>query len=125
VETLVEVHSGVRWLVLLALLAGAVVGIYRARTGAAWESGLFQIGVIALDVQVLIGIVIWIVDDAWSETFFYKIIHPGVMLVALAVAHVGLVLAKRRDDDRSNMLTGGSFILALVMITAAIPWDRL
>ena len=112
-------------MVLLALLAGAVVGIYRARTGAAWESGLFQIGVIALDVQVLIGIVIWIVDDAWSETFFYKIIHPGVMLVALAVAHVGLVLAKRRDDDRSNMLTGGSFILALVMITAAIPWDRL
>ena len=62
--------------------------------------------------------------DEW-ETFFYKIIHPGVMLVALAVAHVGLVLAKRRDDDRSNMLTGGSFILALVMITAAIPWDRL
>lgn len=124
-ETLVEVHSGVRWLVLLALLAGAVVGIYRARVGASWEPGVFQIGVIALDIQVLIGIVIWIIDDAWSETFFYKIIHPGFMLIALAVAHVGLVLAKRRNDDRSNMLAGGSFILALVLITAAIPWDRL
>lgn len=112
-------------MVLLALLAGAVVGIYRARAGAAWEPGFFQIGVIALDIQVLIGIVIWIVDDAWSETFFYKVIHPGFMLVALAVAHVGLEVAKRRNDGRSNMVAGGSFILALVLITAAIPWDRL
>ena len=125
------------------MLAAPFIGAVDVRS----KSGLAEIGLGILFVSMLMSaaqaaaqsrvnmvvawcllaplIVIWIIDDAWSETFFYKIIHPGFMLIALAVAHVGLVLAKRRNDDRSNMLAGGSFILALVLITAAIPWDRL
>ena len=124
-ETLVTVHSWVRWLVLIALLAGAAIGLYRYRTQRSWEPSLFQLGAMTVDIQVTIGIVIWIVDDGWSETFFYKILHPAFMLAALAIAHVGLALARRRDDVRSNLLAGGSFLVALVLVVMGIPWDRL
>ncbi len=124
-ETLVTVHSWLRWLVLLALLGSAVVGVYRYRARAEFEPSLFQLAVMTVDIQVAIGIVIWIVDDGWSETFFFKVLHPAFMLVALAVAHMGLVVAKRRNDERSYLLAGGSSLLALLLIVMGIPWDRL
>ncbi len=124
-ETLVTIHSWVRWLVLLALLAGAVTGIYRYRIRAGFEPSLFQIAAMTVDIQVAIGIVIWIVDDGWSETFFFKVLHPAFMLAALAVAHIGLAVGKRRNDVRSNVLAGGSSLLALVLVVMGIPWDRL
>jgi hypothetical protein len=125
VDTLVTIHSWVRWLVLAALLAAAILGIYRYRARARFEPSFFQLAVMTIDIQVTIGIVIWIVDDGWSETFFYKVLHPAFMLAALAIAHIGLAIAKRRDDLRSNLLAGGSALLALVLIVMGIPWERL
>ena len=124
-DVLVTVHSWVRWLVLLALLAGTILGIYRYRARAAFEPSLFQLAVMTVDIQVAIGIVIWIVDDGWSETFFFKVLHPAFMLVALAVAHIGLAVAKRRNDARSNLVAGGASLVALLLIVMGIPWDRL
>jgi hypothetical protein len=124
-ETLVTVHSWVRWLVLAALLAGAIIGLGRYRQRANWKSGLFQVGVMTVDVQVSIGVVIWIYDNTWSETFFFKVVHPSFMLTALAIAHLGMALARRRADVRSNLIAGGSFVVALALIIGAIPWDRL
>lgn len=124
-DVLVTVHSWVRWLVLLALLAGTILGIYRYRARVAFEPSLFQLAVMTVDIQVAIGIVIWIVDDGWSETFFFKVLHPAFMLVALAVAHIGLAVAKRRNDARSNLVAGGASLVALLLIVMGIPWDRL
>ena len=124
-DTLVTVHSWVRWLVLAALLAGATIGIYRSRARSDFEPSVFQIAAMTVDIQVAIGIIIWIFDDGWSETFFFKVLHPAFMLLALAVAHMGLALAKRRNDARSNLLAGASSLVALVLIVMGIPWDRL
>ena len=124
-ETLVTIHSWVRWLVLAAVSAAAVFGIYRYWARADFETGIYQLAAMTVDIQVTIGIVIWIVDDGWSETFFFKVLHPAFMLAALAVAHVGLALAKRRNDARSNLLAGSASLVALLLIVMGIPWDRL
>jgi hypothetical protein len=124
-ETLVTVHSWVRWLVLSALAGGAGLGLIRYRNKANWESSVFQLGVMTVDIQIAIGIVIWFERKGWNYSFFFKVLHPVSMLAALAVAHVGLAVAKRRSDARSYLLAGGAFVLTLVLIIGAIPWDRL
>lgn len=124
-QTLVTVHSWVRWLVLAALVLGAVIGLVRYRGNAKWRESIFQLGVMTVDIQVLIGIVIWIERKGWNYSFFFKILHPTSMLLAIVVAHLGLALAKRRNDVRSYLVVGGSFAIALVLIVGAIPWERL
>ena len=124
-ETLATVHSGIRWLVLAALLGGAVFGVLRYRSKSEWDPSFFQLAVMVVDIQVTIGIVIWLFDNGWSETFFFKILHPVFMLLALAIAHVGFAIAKKRNELRSWLVVAGSFAVSLVLIIAAIPWDRL
>lgn len=124
-DTLVTVHSWVRWLVLIALVGGAVVGLYRFRSKEKWAADIYQIGVMTVDIQVAIGLVIWIERKGWNYTFFFGVLHPTSMLLALVVAHLGLVMAKKRSDNRSYLVASGSFIVALVLIIGAIPWDRL
>ncbi len=68
VQTLVTVHSWVRWLVLLALVSGVVVSLLRYRSGAKWSESVFQLGVMTVDIQVVIGIVIWIESKGWNQS---------------------------------------------------------
>lgn len=124
-QTLVTVHSWVRWLVLLALATGVLVGALRYRNKEGWRESIFQLGVMTVDIQVAIGIVIWIERKGWNYTFFFSVLHPTFMILALAIAHVGLGLAKRRADARSYLFASGSFVAALVLVIGAIPWDRL
>ena len=124
-ETLVTVHSWTRWLVLLALVAGIVFGLVRYLSKTEWDPSFFQLAVMVVDIQVAIGIVIWIFDNGWSETFFFKVLHPVFMLLALGIAHMGFAIAKKRNQARSWLIVAGSFLASLVLIMGAIPWDRL
>ena len=124
-ETLVTVHSWTRWLVLVALVGGAAFAVVRYRSKTTWEPSVFQLAVMVVDIQVAIGIVIWVFDNGWSETFFFKVLHPAFMLLALGIAHGGFAVAKKRKDERSWLLVAGSFVVSLVLIVGAIPWDRL
>ena len=124
-ETLVTIHSWTRWLVLAALIAGILIGVERYRSKAEWKPSVYQLAVMVVDIQVTIGIVIWIFDDGWSETFFFKVIHPVFMLLALGIGHMGVAVAKKRDNVRSWLIASGSLVVALVLIIGAIPWDRL
>lgn len=125
-QTLVEVHSGIRWLVLVALLGGTVLGYVRYRTNAEWNPNWFQLAVMVVDIQVAIGLAIWFFYDGWRrEDAFYKVIHPAFMILALGVAHMGFAIAKKRKERRSWLIVAGSFVVSLVLIVGAIPWDRI
>ena len=124
-QQLVTIHSWTRWLVLLALVAGMVVGLQRYRGKSEWSPHYYQLMVMVVDVQVAIGVAIWVFYDGWKRGFFFSILHPVSMLLALTVAHVAFVIAKKRTEVRSWLLMGAASIVSLVLIVGAIPWDRL
>jgi small basic protein len=124
-QTLVTIHSWTRWLVLVALLAGIAVGVLRYRAGREWSPYIYQPVVMVVDIQVAIGAVIWSFYDGWNRGFFFAVLHPMTMLLALAVAHVGYAIANKRDDARSWLIAGGASLVSLALIIGAIPWDRL
>jgi len=124
VETLQDVHSWVRWLVLVAVVAAVVIALLRRSRVTTAGEGFPRVAVMVIDIQVLLGIALWVFNEGWNETFFFKVIHPIFMLAAAAVAHVGVVMGRRRPE-RADLATVAGFTAALVLIVAAIPWDRL
>lgn len=83
---LLETHSGLRWLVLAALIAMVVIGLARWNKDSSHHPVLVSVSSIMLDVQVLLGVIILIVNQTWDDLF-----HPVVMLIAASVFKIGKI----------------------------------
>ena len=141
-DALLILHSYFRWLVLLAGLVAV------AKMGAGWSKNLpwteadrrsTVLYTVALDVQLLLGVALYAVSplirDAVRDlaTAMHKpdvrpfvADHPAAMLVALALAHVGSVAAKKAPADGAKFKRGAIFFgLSFAAVLWGIPWFRL
>ncbi|MCY1721373.1 hypothetical protein OU798_13540 [Prolixibacteraceae bacterium Z1-6] len=139
---LLHSHNGLRWLVLLALL----ISVFLAFSGwfgkREWKkidnlSGLLL--VLFMDVQFLIGLVLYvfvspITQSAFtnfgaamrnSELRFYAIEHILMMVIALALAHIGRAKSKKNTAPwKRHRIAATFYTISFLLILAAIPWDR-
>ncbi len=137
---LLPLHNILRWLVL----AAALFAILRALAGwlgkKAWtrlddSAGLWF--TILLDVQVLVGLVLYFVASPLMQTAlknfgaamqnadlrFFAVEHILVMLAGAAAAHVGRSLARKAADPAMKHRRAAMFFgAALLLILAAVPW---
>lgn len=138
-QTLIFLHSILRWLVLLSLL----YSIFRAYKGY-FSSGKFLkvdnavrhwTATIA-HIQLVLGIILYsqspIIKYFWNnfdeakESFdilFFGVIHISLMLLSIILITIGSSISKRKTTDREKFKTILIyFIIALVIIFIAIPW---
>jgi len=104
-------HSWLRWLVLLAALAAVARAIGGVSTRRPWtpvDDGAGMWLTAALDLQMLIGLVLYIfLSPVTKSAFvdmaaamreapirFFVVEHPVGMIVAIALAHVGRARAR-------------------------------
>ena len=118
---MVTLHSLLRWLVLLGGLA-AVVGYGRAMGRSHLDDVATRLGSIyamALGVQFLTGLALWVVQGRWdAEDVFRSFIHPVVMLIAVGVASAGTGRARRAGSAITGLV---AIVASLVIIVLAIP----
>ncbi len=134
-------HSWLRWVVLLAGLLAVARAIAGRAGGKPWTAAddrgslIFSI---ALDIQVLIGLLLYgtgispIMRVAFlnmAESMrdpslrFWAVEHLTGMVVALGLAHVGRAVIKRRKYPLGKHQAAAMFFgLAMVLILLSIPW---
>ena len=140
-STLLFAHNLLRWFVLLAgiaVLIGCLIGILHKRPFKPAGRVLGLIYVSLLDLQVLCGILLSVASPLvcafWShpgvgmkshELRYFAIEHASIMIIALALAHVGAVRS-RRATIALHAYTNALFCYAasLVVMLAGIPWGR-
>lgn len=139
---LLHSHNMFRWLVLIVL----ILAIYFASTGWAkkgkWNkkdnvTGLLL--VIFMDLQFLIGIILYaFVSPLTKAAFadfgaamknadlrFYAVEHILMMIIALVLVHIGRAKSKREPIAWKKHRTAAIFYgISLLLIIAAIPWER-
>ena len=135
-------HSVLRWIALLlgaVAVWRAVTGLSRGREFTSADSAAGLAFMIALDLQLLVGIVLYVKSPitilglheldlaARSHALrFFTFIHPAIMLASVAFAHV----ARRRiagapDAPARHRSAAVFFGLALVLAVAGTPWPFL
>jgi hypothetical protein len=121
-EFLVLAHEGWRWVVLLALLAGAVSGVIGYFGRKDWQPRSTTVAramAIAYDIQVLLGLAVYGVERMWESTDpFFRSIHPATMLVGLVVVHVAVRRTRTGATSRARhmWLAGGAIVALLVAV---------
>jgi hypothetical protein len=143
-EFFVAVHNILRWVVIVL----GVIAVARSFWGwfgkKEWTNTERKIGVFftsSIDIQLLLGIVLYFVFSNWglkaildqgmsfvmgnAEYRFFGIEHAFYMILATVFAHLGSALPKRVDDDQSKFKRASIwFGLALLLTLAGIPWSR-
>lgn len=133
-------HSLLRWLVLLAGLLAVARAVGGVNTRRPWTPVDDKAGVwftIALDVQLLLGLVLYgalspvtasaFVDMAAAmreaSVRFFAVEHPFGMIVAIALVHIGRVrIRKAATSEQRHRSALVFFGLAMLVILLSVPW---
>jgi hypothetical protein len=134
-------HSAWRWAVLLAgcsAVLGATLITPRQPNWATAGPGLNWLFVMALDVQILLGAVLYLLSPfttiipttapslSLSPQFdYFATFHPASMVAAFVMAHLGAVLIRRGRSEVERRRRAIFFHgLTLMIVIYAIPWWR-
>ncbi|MEO5954064.1 MAG: hypothetical protein ABIQ44_16505, partial [Chloroflexia bacterium] len=125
-EILTNIHSIWRWAVLITAVGAVVLSVMAATGSRPWDalSDRFSLFfTIAMDIQFLIGAVVWITGSRWNgENAYLSFLHPALMIAAIALAHVGRSRADRTKGDKVKGTQAAIFFGAsLVVVLIAIP----
>jgi hypothetical protein len=128
-ELALVLHSWVRWIVIITgILATAGAAASTSNGSSRWS----RIFTIALDVQFLLGLVLLFTLNLFSDMAatmsdpvarFYAVEHGTIMLIAIALGHMGTVLARKAKSPgsaRTRALV--CYGLATLLILVGTPW---
>jgi uncharacterized membrane protein YozB (DUF420 family) len=134
-------HNIVRWFVLIFGLLAVIKAFIGWSGKKEWKGLDDKLGLgftISLDVQFLLGFLLYIAFSPItrtafsdigaamgnSELRFFLVEHFLLMIVALVLAHIGRSRAKKADTDVSKHKNAAIFYtIAMLLILAAIPWQ--
>jgi hypothetical protein len=136
--TVLAIHSWVRWIALIAAVGTTMAALRGKIEGSSSLADRWgMIAMMVLDVQLLLGLVLYFVVSpnmqAILDNFggamkdpaqrFWAVEHTTTMFAAIALAHVGRVLARKATTTaakRSRLLI--CFGLATALIILGMPW---
>jgi len=121
---LLMAHSGWRYLALLALIVAVVKYLIGWLGNNGWSKMDRQIGLITsiiVDIQLLLGLVLWPV--AWNDHPLSRtrgIEHPVLMLIAIVVMHVGQARVKKTADGNKARTAAITFIVTGLLVALGV-----
>jgi hypothetical protein len=139
---LLHTHNLFRWLILLVIVLAvvfALTGWLKKREWSKKDNITGLLLTIFADIQFLVGIVLYafvspVTKAAFndfgaamknSDLRFYAVEHISLMIIALVLIHIGRAKSKKAvapwKKHRSAAIYYG---IALILILAAIPWER-
>lgn len=138
-----HLHDTLRWLLLLSLvvtLAKYLAGWFGNQPWKKVDNILGIVFTSLMDLQLLTGLVLYfflspITKLALSDfgaamknadLRFYAVEHLSMMLIAVVLVHIGRAKSKKAKTEISKFKIATIFyLIALVVMIAAIPWSRL
>lgn len=112
-------HAWWQYVTLLAVIV-ALVYAFRSSMMDATSERVYRLTAVAVDIQVALGIVLWLANSGWSLSFVQAWIHPLVGLAALGVLHASLGRARKGHPEVANRTVRTGLIIAIVLVVAAI-----
>lgn len=118
-DFLINAHSGWQYVALVALLISLFLAI-RTKEMTPTAETTFRVTAVVIDIQVLLGVAVWIATSAWSQEFLQAWVHPIAGLAALGVLHASIGRARKSDRETANTTIRSGLIIALTLVVVAI-----
>ena len=138
-----HLHDVLRWLLLVSLAVTLVKYLAGWFGNQPWKKTDNILGIVftsLMDLQLLTGLVLYfflspVTKLAMSDfggamknadLRFYAVEHFAMMLIAVVLVHIGRAKSKKAKTDQGKFkIASIFFLIAMVIMVAAIPWSRL
>lgn len=127
---LLHAHSGLRWLVLIALIAALFQTFSRRGTsGSIMETKSVLFTFILTHLQLLVGLILYFISpkvvfgaDTMSNSLFrfFTVEHALGMLIAIILITMGYTRAKKAELPFNKAFN--YYIAAFIIMLISIPW---
>lgn len=111
-------HSGWRYIVIVVLVVAVammLIGWLGKRRWGVWDQRIGMITPIVIDIQWLLGLILWIIIGLPMAGHFME--HIVTMTLALIAAHIGWSRTKRATDDGVKFRTAAiTYIVAGILV---------
>ena len=138
---LLALHNTVRWLVLLAGVVALVRSLQGINGGVDYTTGAkraLSLFTKSAHLQLALGVLLYFVSPnlrhamadmsfamADKGTRYFIVEHPMLMVLAIVLATVTGIVARRGPDDQvKHRRAAIGVALALALLLAGIPWQR-
>jgi len=135
---LLDLHNLLRWVIVIVGVIAVATALRGAFARAAWtgqQNALGRLFTISVDVQLLVGLLLYFVfspitTGAFADfgaamqndhTRFFLVEHLPLMVIAIALVHVGASRARKLNSARPAAIF---YTVAMVLMVIAIPWWR-
>lgn len=132
---LVHIHSGLRWLVLLFIIAAIVnagLKLTRKSSSNCNDCAFNRLALIFMHLQLVLGLVLYFISPkvVFESTSmkdsllrFFLVEHIGLMIIAVILITIGYVKSDRAVDElKKQKQVLVYFSIALLLILVSIPW---
>ena len=138
---LLHLHNLLRWIILVLLLLSILksyTGMTSKKAFEASDKKIWLFTMIAAHITLLLGLYQWLLGRYGLFTYvkpegismmkdpylrFFQMEHPVSMILAILLITLGYGMAKKNVDDQTKYKKAFRyFVLALVLILAAVPW---
>ncbi len=138
-----HIHDTLRWLLLIGLLITLTKYLAGWFGGKPWNRADNILGftvALLMDLQLITGLILYFFLSPITllalsnfgaamkdpNLRFYAVEHFSMMLIAVAAVHIGRIKSKSAKTDLGKFRYASIFyLIALMIIFAAIPWSRL
>lgn len=133
-QTLVHLHSGWRWVVLILLLAAifkVATGLKGKRSFTAGDKKLAMFAMISYHIQWTVGLIMFFMsqkvlfgEGMMQQPYrFFTIEHNLGMTIAFILITIGYSKSKKMQDDVQKFKKIFWFyLISLIIVLASIPW---
>jgi heme A synthase len=135
-------HNIMRWVVVLLAIYALVriyMGLFGKKDWGEADRKALSYFAIGMDIQLLLGLLLYFVVSPLmasirsnfgaamsdSNLRFFAVEHLMLMLVALVLAHVAVVMARRATTSTAKFRQAAIWLtLSVLAVLVAIPWQR-
>lgn len=128
-NALIHAHSGLRYVVLILLIAAISTAYTNWKNNAAADSKIYSFALIATHIQLLIGLVLTMMSPKVNFSMmsdhiyrFFSVEHTFMMLIAIVLITVGRVRSRKVTAGAKHRTILYFYALALIIMLIAIPW---
>ncbi|MDH3295694.1 MAG: hypothetical protein OER95_15355 [Acidimicrobiia bacterium] len=114
-ETLLTIHDLFQYAAMIAVLAAIWEG-FRGGLGPR----VFDAAGWVLRIQLVLGIIVWLVNSGWNLGAVQGVIHPIAGVAAVGAAEIYTARGNRVTDGSGSRTKGMGFAIALALVIAAI-----